>query len=72
MGARFSLSTYLHWFLRSEYDIHFVSLQTHLFVVGFDEQIFTRHPKDELKDKDERLELWQKPKTSTIWLYDFE
>ena len=38
----------------------------------FDEQIFTRHLKDELKDKDERLELWQKPKTSTIWLYDFE
>ena len=35
MGARFSLSTYLHWFLWSEYEVHFVSLQTHLFVVGF-------------------------------------
>ena len=35
MGARFSLSTYLHWFLWSEYDIHFVSLQTHLFDAGF-------------------------------------
>ena len=35
MGTRFSLSTYLHWFLWSEYDIHFVSLQTHLFVAGF-------------------------------------
>ena len=35
MGARFSLSTYLHWFLWSEYDIHFISLQTYLFVAGF-------------------------------------
>ena len=79
--ARFSLSTIAYlvhalvfW---SSYDIHFTRPQSHKIIHlmwNFNEQIFTRHLLDELRDKDEMLELLtaETKDKYDLGLYDFE